>query len=68
MRALRLIVGLALTLVLVLFALSNRGPVAFGLWPFGDALAMPLFLPVLVALAVGFLAGSAVGRLGRRRR
>lgn len=68
MRALRLIAGLVVMLVLVLFALSNRGDVAFGLWPFGDALAMPLFLPVLAALAVGFLAGSAAGRLGRRRR
>lgn len=68
MRVLRLVLALALTLVLVLFALSNRGAVAFGLWPFGDALAMPLFLPVLAALAVGFLAGAAVGRFGRRRR
>lgn len=68
MRALRLIAGLILMLVLVLFALSNRGSVAFGLWPFGDALAMPLFLPVLAALAVGFLAGAVTGRFSRRRR
>ncbi len=62
------------TLICVSFALSNPDPVALQLWPFVNALSMPLYLAVLGALALGLLLGGlffwlqAVGlRLQNRR-
>ena len=63
-RALGLVVTLPLTLLVIVFALSNRGPVAIGLWPFDDLIEMPIYLLGLGALAVGFLAGAALASLG----
>lgn len=63
-RALGLVVTLPLTLLVIVFALSNRGPVAIGLWPFDDLIEMPIYLLALGALTVGFLAGAALASLG----
>ncbi len=54
----RLLIGLPLLILLVLFALSNTAPTRFGLWPFGTTLQVPLSLAVLAAMAVAFLAGG----------
>jgi len=53
-----------------LFAISNREHVAVALWPLPDVLEAPLYLVVLLALAVGFLFGEFVAWLtaGRTRR
>ena len=40
----RLLIGLPLLLLLVLFALSNTAPVRLGLWPTDYALQLPLSL------------------------
>ncbi len=57
--------------LLVVFALSNRGTVQLGLWPTDLALVTPLSLAVLGAGAVFFVLGAlvvGVGSLGQRRR
>ena len=52
-RALGVVVTLPLTLLVIVFALSNRGPVAIGLWPFDDLIEMPIYLLALGALGLG---------------
>ncbi len=60
-----------LLLAAVIFLLSNRGPVALGLWPFGSLVSLPLGAVVIAALVIGFLAGLAAHlpkRFGAQRR
>jgi uncharacterized integral membrane protein len=61
-----------LILVLVLFFLSNRQPVDLNYWPFGIVIVgVPVAAVVLMALAVGFLAGLVAHlpkRMGAHRR
>jgi lipopolysaccharide assembly protein A len=67
----RLLVGLPLLLILVLFALSNRQPTRLGLWPTDYALELPLSLAVIGGMALAFLAGSLLvwlSALAQRRR
>jgi lipopolysaccharide assembly protein A len=67
----RLLIGLPLLILLVLFALSNKAPVRLGLWPSDYTLQLPLSLTVLVAMAIAFLAGGVtvwVSELAQRRR
>jgi uncharacterized integral membrane protein len=67
----RLILGIPLLLILVLFALSNSRDVRLGFWPTDFALDVPLSLAVLVGMAAVFLLGGLfvwVGELGQRRR
>jgi uncharacterized integral membrane protein len=67
----RLLIGLPLLILLVLFALSNTAPVRLGLWPSDYTLQLPLSLTVLVAMAIAFLAGGVtvwVSELAQRRR
>ena len=61
-RVLGVVVTLPLTLLVIAFALSNRGPVAIGLWPFDDLIEMPIYLLALGALGLGFLASAAPAR------
>ncbi len=67
----RLVIATPFLLFLVLFVLSNREPVAIGLWPTDVAWQVPLSIAVLIAAAVAFLFGALlvwVGELGQRRR
>jgi len=67
----RLLIGLPLLILLVLFALSNTTPVRLGLWPSDYTLQLPLSLTVLGAMAIAFLLGGAmvwVSELAQRRR
>jgi lipopolysaccharide assembly protein A len=67
----RLLIGIPLLLVMVLFALSNRGPVTLGLWPTDFSLELPLSLAVLAAMAIAFFLGGALvwmSALSQRRR
>ncbi len=63
-RVLGVVVTLPLTLLVIAFALSNRGLVAVGLWPFDDLIEMPIYLLALGALGLGFLAGAALASFG----
>ena len=60
-----IVIGLA-ALILALFAASNRTPVALGLWPFGIALELPLYLAVLLTFFVGVLFGGLTAWVGGR--
>jgi lipopolysaccharide assembly protein A len=64
------LVTIPVAVVGVAFAVENLVKVPVGLWPFSDVLVMPLYLVVLGALALGFIAGEFVAWLngGRWRR
>ena len=64
MRRLSWIVTLPLLIVAVVFAVTNRHAVPVRLWPLQVELELPLYLLVLVALAVGLLAGALIGWIG----
>lgn len=67
----RLIIGIPLLILVVLFALSNTQPVRLGLWPTDLQVEVPLSVAVLVGMGIAFLAGGLtvwLGSLGQRRR
>lgn len=55
---LRILLAAPLLLVLVLFAISNTGPVDLRFWPFDFAWQMPLAGAVLGAALLAFLLGA----------
>lgn len=59
-----------IAIVVALFAVANRQAVTLGLWPLPFDVTVPLFITVLAALLVGFLAGGTVAWVsaGRWRR
>lgn len=59
-----------IALLVVVFAVSNRAMVTLTLFPLPAGLDAPLYLVVIVAVALGFLAGALVAwlRAGRHRR
>lgn len=73
---LRWIFACALTVLIVAFALANRAPVEMVWSPVHAPASLPLFLPVLIAAAAGFLCGgltvwlnaSSARREGRRQK
>lgn len=75
LRYLSWIVTVPLGIIVILFAVSNRELVVLTLWPLPFELEMSLFLPVLGALVIGFVAGGAIAwwsggryrRLARRQ-
>lgn len=70
-RILGAFVTLPLTVLFIAFAVSNRGGVAIGLWPFDDLIEMPVYLLALGMLILGFLAGASlagIGTIGARLR
>lgn len=58
-RFLSLFILLPLAVVVIVFALLNRGPVAVDL--FIAEANLPLYIGILGALAIGFLSGVAAG-------
>jgi uncharacterized integral membrane protein len=63
---------LPIALLIVMFAVANRGPVTIALDPFGGeppmfTTAMPLFLLLLVALIVGVIVGGAAAWSRQRK-
>lgn len=54
------LVTLPLALILADFAVSNLERVPVGFWPLSDIVIAPLYLVVLLALFLGFLAGELV--------
>lgn len=67
----RLVLLSPLALLLVLFAVSNREPVALRLWPFDLEWDAPLSVAVLVISAMAFLLGAGIAwgtSLKHRRR
>jgi uncharacterized integral membrane protein len=66
LRYLHWIVTAPVTLFLVIFAVSNRQDVSVTFWPLPIAIETKLFLVVLLAALIGFLAGELVAWLGGR--
>jgi uncharacterized integral membrane protein len=57
-----------LATALALFAASNRATVSVALWPLGFALELPLYLAILGALLIGFIAGALCAWVASRHR
>ncbi len=70
MRAIGLILMLALLALAVFFSMANRDIVALGLWPLDIRVAVPLFAPILGAVVIGFVLGWFGGwmKAGQARR
>ena len=60
LRKLSWVLTIPITLVVVVFTLANRQPVAIDLWPFDLVAEPPLYLLVLLTLLLGFLLGIVV--------
>ena len=58
MKRLNWLITLPFALVVVIFAVNNRARVQLSLWPFDLAPAPRVYVVVLGALLVGFLAGG----------
>ncbi|MEM7442464.1 MAG: LapA family protein [Pseudomonadota bacterium] len=67
MRYFSWIITIPLAVIAVLFAISNRDPVTLDLWPLPFTLTIPIFIVVLAAIVVGFLAGGLVAWMGSSR-
>jgi putative membrane protein len=52
------LIAIPLALLVVLFAVSNRAPIAVELFPLPDQLVLPLYLLVLPLVALSFLLGA----------
>ena len=51
-----------------LFVVSNREVVALGLWPLPFVVEVKLYLAILLALLIGFIAGALAAWVGGRHR
>ncbi len=60
MKRLNWLITLPIVVILAVFAVNNRARVDFDLWPAGLTVGVPLYLTVLGAIFVGFLAGGTV--------
>lgn len=67
MRYLSLIITIPLALLAISFAISNRTTVILELWPLPFTVTAPMYLLVLGAIAVGFLAGGIVVWLAQHK-
>lgn len=67
MRYLSWIITLPIALFAILFAISNRDPVTFALWPTPFTLQAPAYLATLVALVAGFVAGGFIAWANQHR-
>ncbi|MCR9071407.1 MAG: LapA family protein [Alphaproteobacteria bacterium] len=64
-------IKLPITVVVVLFAVSNWKPVSMELWPLPGTLDAPLSLIFLLAVAAGFILGAVIawtGEIGHKMR
>ena len=61
-----ILVALA-AVALASFAASNREAVSLALWPLPLALEVPLYLAMLAAMLIGFVAGALSAWAGGRR-
>ncbi|MDG2242849.1 MAG: LapA family protein [Rhodospirillaceae bacterium] len=70
MRLLTWLIGVAVAVVTVLFAISNRSPVSISVWPFPVAVDVSLYILILAAVFSGFLVGAFVTwvKAGKHRR
>jgi uncharacterized integral membrane protein len=67
-RIISLIVTAPITVLVVLFAVSNLDPVTLRLRPFPFDMTIPIWALTLIVLFVGFVLGAIVTWIGDRRR
>ena len=69
MKRLAWLLTLPLAVMVVVFAVHNRGPVVIDPWPVAPPFALPLYLIALGAIVFGFIAGALVQWVatGKRR-
>ena len=70
-RLVSFVVVFPITVLVILFAVSNLGAVPIRLWPIPGSLDVSLSLVVLPALGLGLLIGEVIawtGELGHKRR
>lgn len=60
MNRLRWLITVPIAIVVVVFAVNNRGPANVDLWPFGLVIAWPLFVYVFIGAGLGFVVGAAL--------
>lgn len=60
MRLLTWLIGVAVAVFMVTFAVSNRTPVSVTVWPFPFALDLGLYIIILGAALLGFVVGALV--------
>ena len=60
MNRLRWLITLPVAIVVVVFAVNNRGAAKVDLWPFEMIVAWPLFVFVFIGAGIGFLVGATV--------
>jgi len=53
-------ISIPLTLLIILFAVSNRGPVDIGFWPTTYEITVPIYALALVMIVVGFVLGGTL--------
>lgn len=73
MKYISWIVTLPLTVIAVIFAVSNLNDIAVAFWPFEQTFSLPLYIAVLATFVFGFVCGGMVlwfsaGKLRRRLR
>jgi uncharacterized integral membrane protein len=66
-KRLSFIITLPVTLVVLVFALSNRGPIGLTFWPLAITIDLPIYLVVLGSLVAGLLLGGVITWLAGRR-
>ncbi|MGE3769418.1 MAG: lipopolysaccharide assembly protein LapA domain-containing protein [Bdellovibrionales bacterium] len=67
MRYLSWIVSLPLTLLFLIFVLSNRETVELSLWPFATTIAAPLYLFFMATVILSFMAGAVIMWFGQHK-
>lgn len=73
MRTIGLVIMILLLAAAVFFSMANREIVGIGFWPLEVRQEMPMFVPILGAIVVGFVIGwigcwKANGRVRRQLR
>lgn len=61
------ILGLPIAVVAITFAVNNRHMVKADLWPLPFSVDIPLYLAMLVPLALGLILGGAMAWIGGSR-
>ena len=60
MNRLRLLITIPVAIVVVVFAVNNRGDADVNLWPLNIVIAWPMFIFVFIGAGIGFLLGAVL--------
>ena len=60
MNRLRWLITVPVAIIVVVFAVNNRGDASISLWPLDLTITWPLFVFVFIGAGVGFILGAAL--------